>query len=96
MKHNGFTLIELLVVIGIIAVLAALLFPVFMHVREKGQQTVCLSNERQLGVAFLLYTQDNDEYVPLGRDAWAAEIYPYLKAVDVFHCPSDNTSAQPP
>ncbi len=96
MKHTGFTLIELLVVMGIMAVLAALLFPVFTHIREKGRQAVCLSNQRQLGVAILLYAQDNDKDVPGEGYSWAGKIYPYLKSTEVFHCPSDDTVNQPP
>ncbi len=61
----GFTLIELLVVVAIIAVLAAILFPVFNQAREKARQSACLSNVRQIGVATLLYTQDFDETLPL-------------------------------
>src|SRR5690349_236228 len=57
----GFTLIELLVVIAIIAVLAAILFPVFAQAREKARQTICLNNQKQLGMAVQLYVQDNDE-----------------------------------
>ena len=57
----GFTLIELLVVIAIIAILAAILFPVFAKAREKARQISCASNEKQLGLAFIQYTQDNDE-----------------------------------
>src|SRR5438105_379653 len=56
--ERGFTLIELLVVIAIIAILAAILFPVFAHAREKARQTSCLSNLRQLGSAMVLYAQD--------------------------------------
>jgi len=63
---KGFTLIELLVVIAIIAILAAILFPVFAQVREKARQTACVSNEKQLGLAFLQYIQDNDEQFPVG------------------------------
>lgn len=96
MKRAGFTLIEMLVVIGIIALMAALFFPVFSRVREKGRQTVCLSNERQLGVAFLMYTHDNDDSLPAVYDCWAGRIYPYVKNVDVFHCPSDATPSHPP
>ncbi|MEO7715397.1 MAG: DUF1559 domain-containing protein [Capsulimonas sp.] len=62
---QGFTLIELLVVIAIIAILAAILFPVFAKAREKARQTSCLSNTKQLGLAFLQYIQDNDEALPL-------------------------------
>jgi len=61
----GFTLIELLVVVAIIALLAALLFPVFAQAREKGRQASCLSNVRQIGLATLMYAQDYDETVPL-------------------------------
>ncbi len=64
----GFTLIELLVVIAIIAILAAILFPVFAKAREKARQISCASNERQLGLAFAQYTQDNDEYLPSATD----------------------------
>jgi prepilin-type N-terminal cleavage/methylation domain-containing protein/prepilin-type processing-associated H-X9-DG protein len=65
-KNQAFTLIELLVVIAIIAILAAILFPVFAQVREKARQTACVSNEKQLGLAFLQYIQDNDEQFPVG------------------------------
>ena len=60
-KQNGFTLIELLVVIAIIAILAAILFPVFAKAREKARQTSCLSNQKQIGLGFAQYTQDYDE-----------------------------------
>ena len=63
-SRAGFTLIELLVVIAIIAILAAILFPVFQKVRENARRTACLSNEKQLGLAFIQYTQDYDEIMP--------------------------------
>src|SRR5207249_756683 len=60
----AFTLIELLVVIAIIAILAAILFPVFARAREKARQSACLSNVKQLGLGIAMYTQDNDEFMP--------------------------------
>jgi len=94
--QQGFTLIELLVVIAIIAILAAILFPVFAKVREKARQTSCLSNEKQLGLGFLQYEQDNNESMPFDtsgvyydEQGWAGEIYPYVKSTGVFTCPDD-------
>jgi len=63
---RGFTLIELLVVIAIIAILAAILFPVFARAREKARQASCLSNLKQLSLAFMMYAQDYDEMMPMG------------------------------
>src|SRR5215203_5649261 len=64
MKRRGFTLIELLVVIAIIAILAAILFPVFAQARAKARQAACLSNMKQLGTGLTMYCQDYDEIVP--------------------------------
>ena len=96
---KAFTLIELLVVIAIIAILAAILFPVFATAREKARQTACLSNLKQIGLAYAQYEQDFDEVVPQGTGAsygwgmgWAGQIYPYVKSTQTFLCPDD---AQP-
>lgn len=86
-KSSAFTLIELLVVIAIIAILAAILFPVFAQVREKARQISCVSNEKQLGLALMQYTQDNDETFPMSQyfdpsgapHDWTNAIYPYIK-----------------
>ena len=94
-SRGGFTLIELLVVIAIIAILAAILFPVFAKAREKARQASCASNEKQLGLGLLQYVQDNDEkFYSLGSDpglGWASADYPYVKSAGVYHCPDDST-----
>ena len=70
-KQQGFTLIELLVVIAIIAILAAILFPVFAKAREKARQASCSSNEKQLGLGIIQYVQDNDEMFPQGTRSYS-------------------------
>jgi prepilin-type N-terminal cleavage/methylation domain-containing protein/prepilin-type processing-associated H-X9-DG protein len=98
-KQAGFTLIELLVVIAIIAILAAILFPVFASAREKARQTACTSNVKQLGLAIAQYEQDYDEMVPSGNNSWgsgygwAGDIYSYVKSAQVYVCPDDPNPA---
>ncbi len=98
MRRHGFTLIELLVVIAIIAILAAILFPVFAQVREKGRQSACLSNLNQISKAFLMYANDYSQMMPVvawafrpvSPDAllWTGMIAPYVKDTGVYRCPS--------
>ena len=71
---KGFTLIELLVVIAIIAILAAILFPVFAQAREKARQTSCLSNLKQLGTGYILYADDYDDYPPYAGDGLGQDL----------------------
>ena len=102
MRRTGFTLIELLVVIAIIAILAAILFPVFAKAREKARQTSCLNNIKQITLGCLQYIQDYDEKfvddsaipgnpVPVGGIcSWRFKIQPYIKNWQVFNCPSSG------
>src|ERR1041384_6138055 len=100
MKCRAFTLIELLVVIAIIAILAAIMFPVFALAREKARQTSCMSNLRQIGTAALLYSQDYDEFIvgtERGTDPeyfWGEMLEPYLKNRQILQCPSSPVKYQ--
>ena len=85
--RRGFTLIELLVVIAIIAILAAILFPVFAKAREKARQTSCTSNVKQICLAQMMYAQDYDERLT-GRELWMVKLQPYVKNWQIFSCPS--------
>ncbi len=96
-NRAGFTLIELLVVIAIIAILAAILFPVFARARENARKTTCASNLKQLGIGCMMYAQDYDELLPCDYYACnsstthtrlAVQISPYLKNMGILYCPS--------
>src|SRR5690242_4152509 len=97
-KPNGFTLIELLVVIAIIAILAAILFPVFAQAREQARKITCVSNLKQLTLGWLMYAQDYDEtWVTSGKGYTAGAsgdsgdahylVQPYVKNLNIFFCP---------
>ncbi len=94
MRMRGFTLIELLVVIAIIAILAAILFPVFARAREKARQTTCLNNVKSIVLAALMYVQDYDETLPLcsyggtTSYSWTVATEPYMKNWQILCCPS--------
>lgn len=100
MSRRGFTLIELLVVIAIIAILAAILFPVFAKAREKARQSSCLSNIKQISLAILQYAQDYDEVYPVGRCVatppyhWPMSVSPYMKNSQILICPSRSGASQ--
>jgi prepilin-type N-terminal cleavage/methylation domain-containing protein/prepilin-type processing-associated H-X9-DG protein len=97
-KHRGFTLIELLVVIAIIALLAAILFPVFSRARENARRSSCASNLKQIGLGIMQYSQDYDERMVLVGSTgggpctapWHDRIQPYTKSTQVFQCPSNT------
>ncbi|MCX6366329.1 MAG: DUF1559 domain-containing protein [Armatimonadetes bacterium] len=99
MQRKAFTLIELLVVIAIIAILAAILFPVFAQARDKARSIACLSNTKQLALGVIQYSQDYDELLPVAgynaqcRGRWQWQIFPYVKNQQVFTCP--NISQRP-
>ena len=105
--NRAFTLIELLVVIAIIAILAAILFPVFAQAREKARQTACLSNQKQIGLGITMYAQDYDEtypmlrsYGPTSNTSIPLQIQPYVQKVNgfagnvagIWQCPSDSVT----
>ena len=101
-RKKAFTLIELLVVIAIIAILAAILFPVFARARENARRSSCTSNLKQIGLGIIQYTQDYDEKLPL-RDyggaanarifSWRRTTYPYTKSAQIFSCPSNTSNS---
>ena len=107
LRPSGFTLIELLVVIAIIAILAAILFPVFAQARDKARQTTCISNAKQLALGVLMYAQDYDEALPVQENQvpkfwldtaaanWCRGIMPYAKNRQIYLCPSAGKESWP-
>ena len=98
-SKSGFTLIELLVVIAIIAILAAILFPVFARARENARRSSCQSNLKQIMLGLIQYNQDYDEknvpgWINVGGAAvhWSQLVQPYIKSTQIFQCPSDSNS----
>ena len=106
-RTQGFTLIELLVVIAIIALLAAILFPVFARARENARKSSCANNLKQIMIGVAQYTQDYDEAFPNGHTSvagqpgganqvfWGQLIFPYIKSTQSFRCPSDSSAPAP-
>ena len=102
--RSGFTLIELLVVIAIIAILAAILFPVFARARENARRSSCQSNLKQIGLGIIQYAQDYDERMPMRiwgapastdlqeYNSWRRSIFPYVKSTQIFACPSNSST----
>ena len=100
--HEGFTLIEIIIAIAVIAIITAILYPVFAQVREKGRQSVCLSNTHQLALAIFAYCQDSDERLPPAAAhgttktiiLWPDMIAPYVRNDKVRLCPSDAKASR--
>src|SRR5471030_206482 len=104
-RTYAFTLIELLVVIAIIAILAAILFPVFAQAKAAAKRTSDISNIKQIGLAFAMYTNDHDDVYPTGgiydfsnigqwpESSWATNVQPYIKSASMFYSPFDTIAA---
>jgi prepilin-type N-terminal cleavage/methylation domain-containing protein/prepilin-type processing-associated H-X9-DG protein len=99
-RRGGFTLIEMLVVIAIIAILAAIILPVYFQARGKARQTHCLSNLKQIGAGLTTYADDNDGYYTRGQfwpwdgsHLWTDAVEPYLKNKDILRCPDQGSDA---
>jgi len=103
-KRSGFTLIEVLVVIAIIAILAAILFPVYALLKENGRRSVCQVHMRQIAMACILYAEENKGYAPASAPDWwnpqyylhanwCREIAPYIRTDELYKCPSTKQAA---
>ena len=88
-RHRAFTLIELMVVTAIIAILAAILYPVFAQAREASRKSSCQSHLEQLGLALHLYAQDHDGRFPAADQDWTPLLGRYLTSPDILRCPTD-------
>lgn len=94
--QTAFTLVELLVVIAVIGILAGLLLPALSRAKAKGQQTVCLSQVRQLDMALLMYAADNEDQAPPRTYPrhWSSPLYPYFQSMAILRCPSDDPNSR--
>ena len=108
-RYGGFTLIEILVVVAIIVILAAMLLPALRQARERARQAVCKNNLKQIGLAIVMYSEDNNEYYPIylsegSSIGWHDRVWKYTgqdpnkvvpRARTLFRCPSDNSGTPP-
>ena len=94
MKHRAFTLVEMIVVVLILAVFAAILFPIFTHPNRNSPRSQCQSNLKQIGLGFLMYAQDTNDHLPAvaASGGWVNAAQPYIKTWYVFHCRATNSN----
>ena len=90
-RHKGFTLIEVLIVLGVMVILAAIVFPVFVRGRLKAQQTTCQSNLKQISLAIKQYIQDHDSRYPQVEE-WKEAVVTYSKNSEILQCPSPRSN----
>jgi len=94
MKTRGFTLVELLVVIALIALLTAILLPVFANAREKARQTTCMNNEKQIITSLMMFTEDHEEMLPRAQ-TWTTDLTPYNLPTQIWDCPTSYNVGTP-